>query len=124
MLSLKIGGVVNLLLAVFHLLFWKALDWPESLLCLTADQSSIMQVLSIHLAMAIALFGYLSLFHSKELTTTKLGKSLLLFIGVFYLVRALNQAIFWDMMEVSSILLLFGCLILGAVYVFNWKSVT
>ena len=65
------GGVINFLLAGFHLAFWKIFDWPDSLLSLSPMNLGIMQVINIHLAFVVFVFAYVSIFHHRELLSTK-----------------------------------------------------
>lgn len=122
MILLRIGGIINLLLAVFHLLFWTIFDWPDSLACLSAEQSSIMQVLNIHLAIGLVLFGYVSLFNGKELQTSRLGMSVQFFIAFFYIARAINEVLFWGLSGVVAIVLFVCWLSIGALYAYTWNQ--
>jgi hypothetical protein len=111
-----IGGAFNALLVAFHLSFWKIFDWPASLAVLSAENRSIMQVLNIHLALAVALFAWVSFFHWRELTSTRLGRTLAISIAVFYYLRAINQVIFWGVEDAGSMVATVVLVLIGVLY--------
>ena len=105
---LIIGGILNVLLGIFHLFFWNIFDWPNTISCLSVENKGIMEVLNIQLTITILFFGYISIFHPKDLLSTKLGNIIILFITLFYVIRLFNEFIFWPINSVtfiSSILL-------------------
>jgi hypothetical protein len=115
------GGLLNVFLAVFHMMFWKIFNWKESLQSLDSLQRAIMQVLNIHLILAMVLFAYLSLFKIEELVSTGIGQTFLLFIAVFYFIRIINQFIFFDMSYGTSWAIVVLCLVLTVLYGVSWK---
>ncbi len=110
------GGVINLLLAGFHISFWKIFNWPESLVSLSPVNLGIMQVINIHLAFVILVFAYISIFCYRELLLTKLGKSIVVSIILFYILRGVNQLIFWDIAMPNSALIALFCLFVAGIY--------
>jgi hypothetical protein len=74
---IKIGGLFNLVLALFHLMFWQLFNWREDLRSLSFLNRGIMQVLNLTLTFVFIMFAYLSLVHTYELYLTTLGRSLL-----------------------------------------------
>ncbi len=110
------GGVINLLLAGFHISFWKIFNWPESLVSLSPVNLGIMQVINIHLAFVILVFAYISIFCYRELLSTKLGKSIVVSIILFYILRGVNQLIFWDIAMPNSALIALFCLFVAGIY--------
>lgn len=115
------GGILNGLLAVFHIMFWKMFNWKESLQSLDYLQRGVMQVLNIHLILAFLLFTYLSLFKIEDLISTGAGRVIMLFIAVFYLIRILNQFIFFDMSFAMPWGIVGYCLVLTVIYGWCWK---
>ena len=99
-----IGGTYCMAFVIFHLLFWKIFKWREDLASLSFINQAVMQVLNISLTIAFFIFGYISLFHASELQTTSLGRSLLLLISIFWLLRAIQQIMFFGMKNKISIL--------------------
>lgn len=112
---IKIGGIYNILLIIFHLLFWKIFSWDSDLRKLTFLNRAIMQVLNISLCFAFLTFSYISLAHTNELLNTALGHSLLVLIALFWFARTLQQVIFFKLRHwISVAFLLFfflGCLL-------------
>lgn len=110
-----IGGVFNLWFAVFHLLFWKLFDWKEDLASLTNINRAVMQILNLCLVFVFLLFAFISLFHSTELLTSNLGKTLLTGIAIFWFLRMIEQIIFFGLRNKLSIaftaMFLFGGLL-------------
>jgi hypothetical protein len=110
------GGVINLLFVIFHLLFWELFKWPASLSGLDKRQAAIMQVLNIHLTIALALFALVSLVFPRELLTVPLGRCITIFIAGFWFLRAFNQYLFWGASKAASHLLFFVCFVNGLLY--------
>jgi hypothetical protein len=113
---LIIGGVINFLLAIFHFSFWKIFNWPESLHLLSPTNQGIMQVLNIHIGYVALIFTYVSFFCHRELLSTKLGKSIISSIIIFYVLRGINQLIFWEISIPSSVLVSLFCVLVACIY--------
>ena len=82
-------GILNLLLGVFHLFFWKIFDWPQGLLSISIDNRAIIQIGTVQMMLLLLFFGYVSIAHWKDLFLTRIGKSISLFMAIFYLTRIL-----------------------------------
>jgi hypothetical protein len=100
---IKIGGFYNMGFLVFHAMFWKLFNWKNELPRLTRINGAVMQVLNLCLMFCFLLFGYISLFHTSELVTSKMGRALLLFIALFWLIRAIEQLVFFSFRRPLSI---------------------
>lgn len=88
------GGLLLILLSLFHLSFWSLFNWQEELPKLSATNSGIMQLstigfVSLFLSLGIILIGY-----RVEIANTKLGKALLFALSFFFLVRTIAEFIF------------------------------
>jgi uncharacterized paraquat-inducible protein A len=92
---IKAGGLYNIILVVFHLLFWRIFNWEQDLRSLSSLNRSVMPVVNLSLTFVFVIFAYISLVHSTELLTSPLGNSLLVFIALFWLARSLLQIIFF-----------------------------
>jgi hypothetical protein len=99
---IKIGGLFNLALAIFHLLFWQLFNWREDLRSLSYLNRGIMQALNLTLTFVFIAFAYLSLVHTYELYLTTLGRSLLLSISVLFMLRALMQVVYFRLTHWGS----------------------
>ena len=113
----QIGGVINLLFAAFHLSFWKLFNWQQSLAVLSAEDRAVMQVLNIHTAYVLVIFTILSFVFSNEMNTSKLGRTIGMSIAGFWILRAVNQAVFWGMLSVGSWIAIVVCLGIAALYI-------
>jgi hypothetical protein len=109
---IQIGGVINLLFVAYHLLS----NWQPGLASLLPDYRAVMQVLNIHIAYVLAMFFVLSFFFSNEMSTTKLGRTISISIASYWILRAVNQAVFWGMSSGSSWVILLVCLAVAALY--------
>lgn len=94
---IRAGGVFHFALVVFHLLFWRLFDWNTDLRSLSVINRAVVPVLNLSLTFLFALFGFLSLFHSRELSTTGLGRSLLVGLALFWAARAMQQIVFFKL---------------------------
>jgi hypothetical protein len=104
-----IAGVLNLLLGLFHLFFWKLFNWPQDLMSISHDNRAILQIANIHLTMLIVFFGYVSIVHWKDLFTYKIGKAVSFFMAVFYFIRIINEAVFWTIQSWESLVTALIC---------------
>lgn len=104
---LLIGGVYNLLFAIFHLLFWRIFDWKQDLASLTSINRAIMQVLNLCLTFVFIIFGVLSLMYPAQMVETELGRTLTGMIAIFWLLRAVEQAVFFKLKNWISWVFLF-----------------
>ncbi len=110
------GGVYNLAFAIFHFLFWKLFRWKNELPNLAPVNRAIMQVLNIRLIYVFIGFAYLSFFFNRELISTRLGREILMFISVFWIMRAGEQKIFFGLRDKVSIALFIFFLCGGIIY--------
>ena len=112
------GGIYNLGFVVFHIFFWKIFKWNISLRKLNSIDKSTIQVLNISLTLVFLIFAYISIFYSKELVSTNLGKSLLLLISLFWFARAVQQIYFYRLKNKLSILLFIVFICGGLIYLY------
>lgn len=111
-----IGGIYCLVFAVFHVFFWKIFDWKNDLRSLTQVNRGIMHVLNLCLTFLFFFVAYISLFNSEDLVNTKLGKTVLVGISIFCLLRAIEQIIFFGLKKTVSILFFVSFLIGAALF--------
>ena len=99
------GGIYHVGLIIFHLLFWKLFRWQEELANITFINRMVMQVMNISLIFIFFIFAYLSFFHTAELLATTVGRTLLTLISLFWLLRTLQQILFFRLKSKISVLL-------------------
>lgn len=97
------GGLYNLVLVVFHVFFWKLFDWKQDLATLTPLNRAVMQILNLCLTFVFLVFAYVSFFHTDELLHSRLGRSLLALMAIFWFLRAVEQIIFFGFRRKASI---------------------
>lgn len=93
--SLKVAGSLNALFFLFHVPFYWMLNWEFSLACLSKDNWAIVQCFNIIAISLLFLMSFVSLFQTKELLTTKLGTSFMIFCIWFYSFRIAAEFIFF-----------------------------
>ena len=86
-LLLRIGGIINLLIGILHVGFWRLFDWSEELSRLSWENSNIMQMLNLFTIVFFFYTGFVLMFMPSKLLANAAGRS---FIGLFatlYLAR-------------------------------------
>ncbi len=92
------AGVYNILLGVFHVLFWKIplFNWAEELNKLSPVNKGVMEVLNLCLIVVFIIMAFISFAHAKELLSSRLGRTILTGFSIFWLLRFIEQFIFWE----------------------------
>ena len=80
-----------MILAFIHVIFPKYFNWKEELKSLSLVNRQMMTIHTIFIALAVFLIGLLCLTSSTELIETKLGKTISLGLGIFWILRLLIQ---------------------------------
>ena len=83
------GSVINLILALFHMTFWKMLNWAEELPKLSRDNQGVLQTANIILIFVILYFSVMSFIMARRGKTGFYGKSIIVLVAVFYLIRVI-----------------------------------
>lgn len=99
-----IGGIYALAFAIFHVFFWKIFDWKNDLRSLTPINRGIMQIFNLCLTFLFFFVAYICLFNTKELVSTNIGKTVLVGISIFCLLRAIEQVVFFGIKHKVSAL--------------------
>lgn len=109
---LFVGGLFNGFFTLFHLF----LGWQiQGLTSLPPAQQALMQELNIGSVLMIAFAAFASLFCANDLLTTKLGKTALVFIALFYASRAGAEIV---LAPRFSLLIFSVCILIALVYLF------
>src|SRR5687767_8053015 len=101
------AGVFNLVLAAFHLSFWRLFNWPRSLAESGALNRSVTQILNLAITYLFLLCAAVCFVFPKELADTSLGRFWLLAMAGFWLARTVVQPVFFGLRHAFS-LALFG----------------
>ena len=89
--QLHIIGFVLILLALAHIIFPKYFKWKDNLKPLTLINRQMMHIHTLFIALTVFLMGLLCLFHSTDLVTTSIGKSICLGLAFFWGLRLFIQ---------------------------------
>ncbi len=76
-ISISIGGILTLLIAVFHTRFYRLFDWGSDLAKLSPINRKLLYTIHIALLLLFFVFGFVSLLYADEL-----GRSAGLALGV------------------------------------------
>jgi hypothetical protein len=120
-----IGGVISIFFGIFHLAFWYVFNWKTSLASLSPLNRAIMEVLNVHAAYTILVFGGLSLFLSRELLETRLGRALSCCMAGFWFLRAVNEVAFFENppIQTTALVVIFvGVGLLYATAAWQWRG--
>jgi hypothetical protein len=88
---LYIGAVFHLAWALFDFFWPKFFNWKETLASLDDIQRVIPPLASRMLVVVYLSIAYVSLFHATDLIVTDLGRTILFFVSVYWVVRAILQ---------------------------------
>lgn len=89
-----VGGLLLILLGLFHLSFWNLFNWQEELPKLSADNSGIMQLSTVGFVCLFLALGIIFISCRTEIANTRLGKALLFALSFFFFVRTIAEFIF------------------------------
>jgi hypothetical protein len=116
-ITLTIAGVLLFLLAIFHILFRQIFAWDETLDPINTTNWGIMYALNIVAIICFAAMAAVTLFFQQELVTTRLGKSLLVWFVILWIVRFALQFILWEFtFSIGTTILALVFLYLAVVY--------
>lgn len=77
---IRLGGLINLLIGVLHISFWRLFDWSEELSLLSLDNSNIMQMLNLFSIVFFFYTAFVLLVMPRKLLSNASGR---IFIGMF-----------------------------------------
>lgn len=115
---LYIGGIFNLIFAVFHLSFWRIFNWQKDLKDIRFVNRAIMQILNLCLTFVFFIFAYLSFAHTFDLLITRIGHTILVSISLFWFLRAFMQIVFFGFKNKLSVLFFVLFIFGGFIYMY------
>jgi hypothetical protein len=101
------GGAFNLGFGIYHLTFWKTYRWSTDLPKISRLNQSVVQIINLCLAFMIFAMAFLSFFYFNDLIATALGNVLLFIMFMFWLLRMVEQVIFFGTKNRTAILFTF-----------------
>jgi len=110
---LSIAGYHCIAFAIFHTLFWKLFRWKADLQRLSDINRAVMQVLNLCLTFVFLFMGIAVLLYQSDFLGTKLGTFLLVSMAIFWILRAAEQIIFFEVKNIVSLFLL-GIFLIGS----------
>jgi len=100
---LTVAGSYCLAFVMFHLSFWKIFRWKADLQRLTPVNRAIMQVLNLRLTYVFLVVGAALFMFQTSLCQTDLGRFILAACAVFWLMRAIEQIVFFNAKSIVSL---------------------
>ncbi len=98
-------GFFSVLLAIFHILFWKLFAWQKDLQKLSFANQAIMQIMNLRLIYLFFFIAFMCFYFPEELVTTTLGKAFMIGCSLFWLGRTIEQFIFININHIKVHLL-------------------
>ncbi len=96
------GGVLNILLAILHMCFWKMLNWSDELPKLSRDNQAVLQVANIILIFIIIYFAVMSFILARSSMFDIYARSIVVCICGFYFIRLVTGYPFFGFNYVES----------------------
>jgi len=103
-LVIYICGFYCLAFALFHIGFWKIFKWNGDLKKLFFANRGIMQILNVQIIYFFLFVALICIAFPAELLNTELGNVFLLGCSLFWLIRTIQQFIFFKANYVIHIL--------------------
>ena len=100
---LVIGGIIDVSFAFIYIFFPEMLNWGEALSVLDLMNRGIMYAFNFFTRFILLGMAFVSVFMREELTTTKLGKLVLVLFAGFWLVRAGAEVVYFNLATAVSI---------------------
>lgn len=90
-----IAGIYNVAFALFHLGFWKMFKWKKDLKQLSFANRGILQILNVQMIYFFVLVAFMCFVFPQELLSTTIGKVFLAGNALFWIIRTIQQFIFF-----------------------------
>lgn len=119
LISIYCGGVLSLVMGIFHSQFYKLFKWKKELEKISETNMNI--IYTIHLALLLIFFGFavISILYAKELSICiGISFGINLMYAIFWLWRTIWQIIYFKPDKKSKLLYLHYILIIYFVFLF------
>ena len=110
-LLIRIAGVVSILFTLFHAGFYWIFKWSQTLTVMNPTDRGILLTFNLIGVILLLYSVILSLGFARHLIETTVGKSLLLFFTLFYLVRIFSEVAYFGFHIPGSLVIVAMCLI-------------
>ena len=112
-----VAGVINILLALFHLSFWRDKDfnWREELPKMNPANRGLIQAAVILFIPILLSWGVISFLLAGEPNDDSLSRAVIVMMGTFYVIRGVIQPKLLGL-DTSGAIIMLICLGLGTGY--------
>ncbi len=115
--SLFVAGGISVLFTVVHgLMFYSLASNPDLISPDPMGIRALLQTFNSVTLWMVAAMAYFSFRYPEELVRTRIGKSLLVVFGIFYLIRIASEIVFVGYSGVGSLVIIILCLIPALCY--------
>lgn len=90
-----IAGIHSIAFAIFHICFWKIFNWKKTLKKSSKIDAGIIQVLNLKLIYIFLGISLICFVFAEELFTSSLGNAILFGCSLFWMLRIVEQFIFF-----------------------------
>jgi hypothetical protein len=110
-LLIRIAGIISILFTLFHTGFYWLFKWSQTLTVMNPTDRGILLTFNLIGIILLLYSVILSLGFARQLIETTVGKSLLLFFTIFYVVRIFSEVAYFGFRIPGSIMIITICLI-------------
>jgi hypothetical protein len=110
-LLIRIAGVISILFTLFHAGFYWIFKWSQTLSVMNPIDKGILLTFNLISILLLLYSVVLSLGFARQLIETIVGKSLLLFFTIIYVVRIYSEVAYFGFRIPGSIMIISVCLI-------------
>jgi hypothetical protein len=114
-ISLIIAGLITFLNGTMHFTFFPVFNSIEIKNCLK-EYWPLLHPLTFSSIILCYLVAYISIIHSKELLSTKIGRPLLICFSLLYVIRLISEFAFMDFNGILSLMWIIICLVPIVIY--------
>lgn len=100
---LYIGGFYHISFALFHLFFPLIFNWPKRLKQLDSVNTAILKIMNFCLIYFFIAIAVISFVFTDALLNSPLGSCILLMIALFWLLRAIEQFLYFPISHPVSV---------------------
>ncbi len=110
------GGVLHILFALFHVVLQWGLAADASLSSGSADIRATLFTLNVVWTFVLLVFGYISIFRSREMIATGIGRALSFCIALTWFLRLLAEFEYYGYSGIGTILFVAIFALVGSMY--------
>lgn len=103
---IRTAGFICLLFMIFHIMFHKMFNWPESLNCLDLNNRSIFLTYHFISILITGFMAFVAIVQVKALLTSNLKYSILGMFAMFYMIRIIAEFTLFGLSSISPIILI------------------